>query len=126
MEDKDYPLKDECYHVIGCCMKVHTELGSGFLEPVYQEALSYELAKQYVPYSKEKVLDIYYDGRVLNKKYVADFVCFESLIVEVKATENLAPEHLAQVINYLKATKHKVALLINFGSSKLQYKRVIL
>ena len=107
-------------------MKVHTELGSGFLEPVYQEALSYELAKQYVPYSKEKVLDIYYDGRVLNKKYVADFVCFESLIVEVKATENLAPEHLAQVINYLKATKHKVALLINFGSSKLQYKRVIL
>ena len=107
-------------------MKVHNELGCGFLEPVYQEALAYELIKQSIPFVKEKVLDIYYDGMLLNKKYVADFICYGSLIIELKAIDALAPEHMAQVLNYLKATKLRVGLLINFGTTKLQYKRVIL
>lgn len=126
MTEEQYLLKEECYQVIGCAMKVHNELGCGFLEPVYQEALAYELNKQTIPFVREKVLDIYYDGVLLNKKYVADFLCYESLIVELKAADAIAPEHLAQVLNYLKATKLRVGLLINFGTTKLQYKRVIL
>lgn len=126
MTEETFLLKDECYKIIGCSMKVHNELGCGFLGPVYQEALAYELIKQSIPFVKEKVLDIYYDGMLLNKKYVADFICYDSLIIELKAVDALAPEHMAQVLNYLKATKLRVGLLINFGTTKLQYKRVIL
>lgn len=124
--DKNYLLKDECYKVIGCAMKVHSELGCGFLEPVYQEALAIELEESGVPFLKEKVLDITYSGRILKKKYVADFVCYDQIVLELKAKEALAPEHTSQVINYLKATGLKIGLLLNFGSPKLQYKRVIL
>jgi len=107
-------------------MEVHKNLGAGFLEPVYQEALSLELAVANIPFTKEKVLDVWYKGKLLEKKYVADFVCFGEVIVELKAVETIIPEHLAQVLNYLKATGKKVGLLINFGSRSLQYKRVIL
>ncbi|MDZ7846871.1 MAG: GxxExxY protein [Owenweeksia sp.] len=126
MDTNDFPLKDECYRVIGCAMEVHNELGCGFLEPVYQEALGREFFESEIPYVKEQRLDVSYKGRLLNKKYIADFICFDKLIVEVKAMEGLLPEHTAQVLNYLKATGLKVGLLINFGATKLQYKRVIL
>ena len=107
-------------------MKVLNELGHGFLESVYQEALSIVFQENSIPFNKEQVLDIYFKGRLLNKKYVADFICYDEVIVELKAMENIAPEHIAQVLNYLKATGKKLGLLINFGTSKLQYKRVIL
>ncbi len=123
---EEYPFKEECYKIIGCCMEVHNELGCGFLEPVYQEALSVVLQENKIPFVKEKVLDIEFRGRILNKKYIADFICFDEVIVELKAVEGLLPEHTAQVLNYLKATGKKLGLLINFGSPKLQYKRVIL
>jgi len=123
---EEYPFKEECYKIIGCCMEVHNELGCGFLEPVYQEALSVVLLENKIPFVKEKVLDIEFRGRILNKKYIADFICFDEVIVELKAVEGLLPEHTAQVLNYLKATGKKLGLLINFGSPKLQYKRVIL
>jgi GxxExxY protein len=123
---EEFPFKEECFKVIGCCMEVHKNLGAGFLEPVYQEALSLELAVANIPFTKEKVLDVWYKGKLLEKKYVADFVCFGEVIVELKAVETIIPEHLAQVLNYLKATGKKVGLLINFGSRSLQYKRVIL
>jgi GxxExxY protein len=123
---EEFPFKEECYRIIGCAMEVHKTLGPGFLEPVYQEALSWELSASGIPFQKEKVLDIWYKGTKLNKKYVADFVCFSEVIVETKAMEGLSPDHIAQVLNYLKATNKKIGLLINFGAKSLQYKRVIL
>ena len=107
-------------------MEVHRELGCGFLEPVYQEALSIVFREKQIPFIKEKVLDIEFRGRVLDKKYVADFICFDEIIVELKATDGLADHDMAQVLNYLKATGKRLGLLVNFGQTKLQYKRVIL
>ena len=107
-------------------MEVHKTLGSGFLEPVYQEALALELSIAGIPFQKEKVLDVWYKEKLLTKKYVADFICFNEVIVETKAMEGLSPDHIAQVLNYLKATNKKIGLLINFGARSLQYKRVIL
>jgi GxxExxY protein len=104
---EDYPLKDECYRIIGCCMEVHKTLGAGFLEAVYQEALMLELKAANIDFVKEKVLDVFYKGKLLDKKYVADFVCFNEVIVELKAVDALSPDHLAQVLNYLKATGKK-------------------
>lgn len=123
---EEFPFKQECYQIIGCCMEVHKALGPGFLEAVYQEALSLELQAANIPFIKEKVLEVWYKGILLEKKYVADFLCFNDVIVEVKAVEALSPEHIAQVLNYLKATGKKIGLLVNFGSRSLQYKRVIL
>ena len=121
-----YLYKQECYNIIGAAMEVHNELGHGFLEPVYQEALSIILEEKGIPFVKEQVLDIHFKGKMLKKKYVADYICYNEIIVEVKAKEGLTPDHVAQVLNYLKATGKKLGLLINFGSPKLQYKRIIL
>jgi GxxExxY protein len=126
MDTNDYPFKEECYHIIGACMNVHNELGCGFLEAVYQEALLYEFIDLNIPAQKEKVLDVYYKHHLLEKKYVADFLCFHEVILELKAVEVIHPEHIAQVLNYLKATGKKIGLLVNFGTTKLQYKRIIL
>jgi GxxExxY protein len=126
MNPDEYLYKGECYKIIGACMDVHNELGCGFLEPVYQEALSVEFAQQNIPFQKEKVLDVFYKSRLLNKKYIADFVCYDEIILELKAVDTFHPEHIAQVLNYLKATGKKIGLLVNFGNTKLQYKRIIL
>lgn len=123
---EEYPYKEECYKIIGCAMEVHKELGCGFLEPVYQEALSIVFEEKGIPYVREKVLEISFRGKTLQKKYVADFICFNEVIVELKALDALCPEHTAQVLNYLKATGKKLGLIINFGAKSLQYKRVIL
>jgi GxxExxY protein len=123
---EEFPYKSECYQIIGCCMEVHKALGAGFLEAVYQEALGLEFSEKSIPFVKEKVLDVWYKGKLLDKKYIADYICFDEVIVELKACESLSPEHIAQVLNYLKATGKKIGLLINFGSQSLQYKRVIL
>lgn len=122
---EDYPLKEECYRVIGACMEVHHELGCGFLEAVYEEALVNEFLARKIPFKKETRLDVYYKGIKLEKYYVADFICFDELIIEIKACDGIADEHIAQVLNYLKATHLKVGLLINFGTPKLQSRRVI-
>jgi GxxExxY protein len=122
----EFPFKDECYDIIGACMEVANELGCGFLEGVYQEALCYEFLDKGVPFEKGKVLDVYYKERLLNKKYIADFLCFGEVILEIKALDALHPEHTAQVLNYLKATGKKIGLLVNFGTAKIQYKRIIL
>jgi len=123
---EEYILKDECYKIIGACMEVHTELGSGFLEAVYEEAIKIEFDEREIPFVSEIKMDVYYKGEKLNKFYQADFICYDQIIVEIKAIENLADTHIAQILNYLKATGHRVGLLINFGTKKLQYKRVIL
>jgi GxxExxY protein len=113
------------YAIIGAAMEVHRRLGHGFLEPVYQEALEREFAFQGIPAEREVVLSISYRGQVLRTSYLADFVCFGSIIVELKALSAFDPAHLAQVINYLKATGNDVGVLLNFGTTRLQYKRIV-
>ena len=117
--------KDESYKIINACMEVHKELGPGFLESVYQEALGIEFDKQNIPFDKEKELNIKYKNVILNKKYYADFVCYDKIIIELKALGNLNNDHIAQVLNYLKATDFKLGILVNFGEPKLTYKRLV-
>jgi len=118
-------LKNEVYQIIGAAMEVHKILGCGFLEAVYQEALELEFQIKKIPYEREKTLQIEYKGNILKKGYVADFICFGKVIVELKALSNLCDDHYAQIINYLKATDNDVGVLINFGTISLQYKRVV-
>ena len=116
----------ESYAVIGAAMKVHSELGCGFLEAVYQEALEIEFKNKNIPYVREKRLPIYYDGQKLKTYYQADFICYDNIIVELKAIKTLSDIEKAQVFNYLKASKLKKALLLNFGESHLVFKRFVL
>jgi len=118
--------KEECFKIIGACFEVHNELGCGFLEAVYQEALAWELEERKIPFEQEKILDIYYKGKLLKKKYVADFVCYSNIIIELKALGSLTSDHDAQVLNYLKATGIKPGILVNFGETSLKYKRLVL
>ncbi len=106
-------------------MEVHKELGCGFLEAVYQEALGREFVDQGVPFYEQPIIDIAYKGKLLTKKYQPDYICFSDIIVEIKATSSLSGIEEAQIINYLKATGIKVGLLINFGSASLEYKRMV-
>ena len=107
-------------------MTVHSILGCGFLEPVYQEALELEFKQQAIPYNREVSININYRETLLEKSYRADFVCFDKIIVELKAVSELTAIHEAQLMNYLKASKHRIGLLINFGDTTLRHKRFIL
>lgn len=126
MSETDFYLKDESYGIIGCCMEVHSQLGCGFLEAIYQEALAIEFSQSGVPYQQQKELQIAYKGTHLEKKYIADFICYNKVIVEIKAVSELTDIHYAQLFNYLRATNIKLGLLFNFGRKSLQYKRIIL
>ncbi|WP_430812602.1 MULTISPECIES: GxxExxY protein [unclassified Carboxylicivirga] len=119
------PDKEKTYKIIGCCMEVHTVLGGGMLEAIYQEALGIELELKGISFQREKELRVNYKGVRLNKTYKADYICYDEIILELKAVSELTDEHLAQVINYLKITGKKLALLVNFGNESLEYKRVI-
>lgn len=125
IDTDEYPFQDECYKIFGACMEVSNELGSGFLEAVYQEALCYEFSDQDIQFESQKIMDIVYKKRLLKKKYIADFICFGEVILEIKAIDSLKAEHTSQVLNYLNATGKKVGLLVNFGTSRIQYKRII-
>jgi GxxExxY protein len=118
--------REEVFQIIGAAIEVHKELGSGFLEAVYQEALAYELSLRKIPFVSQQSLKIQYKTHVLNKEYIADLVCFNSIIVELKALQRLTGHEESQVINYLRSTGMRVGLLINFGSSgKLEWKRLV-
>ncbi len=106
---------NESYAINGAAMQVYNVLGHGCLESVYQEALAIEFTKRGIPYQREKELKIYYDGKELQQTYRADFVCYDDIIVEIKAVSELDGSHRSQVYNYLKATGFKLGLLINFG-----------
>jgi len=123
---EDYIYKDLSYQIIGKCMEVHNSLGNGFLEIVYKDALEYEFNKADIPYEREKKYEVNYNGIVLPHKFYADFVVFDKIILEVKALQKgYADEHIAMCINYLKVSGNKLALLVNFGTLRLQTKRII-
>lgn len=110
---------------IGACMKVHAELGSGFLEAVYQEAIEKEFSKRKIPFKRQQKLTIAYEGDILSKYYMADFFCFDKIILEIKVANYFSDSHYKQLQNYIKATKMKLGLLVNFGTSSLTYKRIL-
>jgi GxxExxY protein len=117
--------KNESYAIVGACMKVHRALGPGFLEAVYEEVLEKEFIIQNIPFKKQVQLDLYYEGVKLKKHYRADFVCYDSIIVELKAVAHIPSVFYAQLQNYLKCTNMELGLLINFGSPSLTYKRIL-
>ena len=119
-------MKDErTYKIIGAAIEVHKELGCGFLEAVYQEALEREFAIQRIPFKAQPIIQIRYKEQLLNKTYQPDFISYDEVIVEIKALAKLTGIEEAQLINYLKATGLKVGLLLNFGSKSLEYKRFV-
>ena len=118
-------LKKEAYNIIGACMEVHSILGQGFLESVYQEALAIEFEKRKIPFVKEKKLEIEYKDVKLEKYYIADFICYDNIIVELKALTDLTSNETSQVLNYLTITGYSLALLVNFGQKSLEYKRLV-
>lgn len=123
----DLLFKDEVYKVAGAAIEVHRELGRGFLEAVYQEALERELVGRGIPFVAQKPLTILYKGEPLMKQYIADLVCFDKIIVELKTVDALTDIDTAQILNYLKATGLRVGVLINFRSSgRLEWKRFVM
>lgn len=124
MKDIIYP--DESYRIIGACFEVYKEKGSGFLEAVFQECLELEMGLQSIPYVAQQPLPLTYKGQLLKQRYIADLVCYEKVIVEVKAVEKIADEHRAQLLNYLHATGLRLGLLVNFGHQpKLEWERMV-
>lgn len=118
--------KEEVYKIIGAAMMAHREMGCGFAEPVYQECMEVELADRQVPAEAQKEMKITYKGRLLKKAYIADFVAFGKIIVELKALDKLTSREESQVINYLKTSGLQVGVLINFGAQSLEWKRIVL
>ena len=115
----------QTYAINGAAMAVHRELGRGFLESVYQEALAIELTLREIPFKREVHLPVRYRGHLLSVFFKADFVCFDQVIVEVKALESIGPIEQAQAINYLKVTGYERAVILNFGTPSLQHKRIV-
>lgn len=118
--------KEESYYIIGKCFEVHNELGPGFLEIVYKDALEFEFKNDKLPFDREVRYNVNYKGTVLNHHFYADFVVFDSIILEIKAKSAISDQCIAQAINYLKVSGNKLALIVNFGEKKLTSKRVIL
>ena len=116
MEDTKLIYPEECYAIRGAIFEVYHEVGNGFREEVYQQCLERELAARGIPFDAKRELKIFYKGEPIEKTYIPDFVCYDKIIVEIKAVDVLSAEHRSQVMNYLKLTRVKLGLLVNFGS----------
>lgn len=121
----EFIYKEEGYKIIGCFYNVYNTLGNGFLESVYMEALTKEFEKNKIPYKAEEKIEVFYNEEKLKKFFKADFLCYDDIIVEIKAEKFLSVASKNQVLNYLKASNHKVAYLVNFGGDKIYIKRFI-
>lgn len=119
-------FKDESYAIIGSCMEVHKELGKGFSEIIYGDALTIEFNNKNIPFSREVLYKINYKGKTLPHFYKADFLVLNEIILEIKAIESLTSSHIKQTLNYLAAANKKLGLLVNFGEDSLTYKRIVL
>ncbi|MDW8850002.1 GxxExxY protein [Flavobacterium sp. MMLR14_040] len=117
--------KEEYYKIVGICMEVHRILGGGLLEVVYKDALEYEFRKHNIPFQREKEYNIKYKDIVLAHKFYADFIVYEEIILEIKASKDIIDEHIAQTINYLKLADSDLGIIINFSKKSLEHKRVI-
>ena len=122
----DIVYKTEGYDLIGICMEVHNNLGPGFSEIVYKDALEYELSVNDIRFDREKKYEVNYKDIILPHVFYADFVVFDKIILEIKGVKKLTDEFTAQCINYLKVSGNKLALLVNFGETRLNYKRIVL
>jgi GxxExxY protein len=118
--------KEDTFKIIGISMEVHNQLGKGFSEVVYSDALEIEFIDNNIKYSKEQKFNISYKGNILPHKYKADFIINDTIVLEIKAIQCLTSSHVKQTLNYLAVSKLKIGLLINFGEDSLKYKRVIL
>ena len=126
MMQVDLIYAEEAYAIFGACFDVCNHMGNGFVEPVYQECLEIEFESKEIPHIAQQELHLQYRGRVLKRKYVPDFVCYDKVIVEIKAVSTSTDEHRAQVHNYLAATGYQLGLLINFGHAQsVQYERIV-
>ena len=122
--DKIFAFKEETHQILGAAFEVYNQKGCGFLEPVYQECLALEFQMQNIPFRAQTPIHLDYKGMALQQRYCADFICFDKILVEIKAVSQFADEHRAQIINYLNATQMPVGLLINFGHyPKVEYQR---
>lgn len=118
--------KEESYEIIKRCMEVHNELGQGFSEIVYKDALELVFRQENIFYEREKEYSVSFRGIELPHQFYADFVVFNKIILEVKSVLQLASEHISQTINYLKVSNNRLGLLVNFGKNSLEYKRIVL
>ena len=116
--------EEETYTIIGAAIEVHRELGHGFLEAVYQEALEKEFREKSIQFQREVPLRIYYKKRPLNKYYIADFICYNKIIIELKTVSVITKNHYRQLLNYLTATGLKLGLILNYGKQSLEYRRI--
>ena len=123
--DNKILYKEESFKIIGACMKVHRSLGAGFLEAVYEEALEKEFLIQNIPFKRQLKLELYYENVKLNKYYRADFLCYDSIVLEIKAVNHIPDTFYAQLKNYLRCSNMELGVLINFGTPSLTYKRII-
>jgi len=122
---KDLICKEVSYFIIGKCMEVHKTLGPGFLEIVYKDALEYELSSANILYEREKKFEVHYKDITLPHKFYADFIVDDSIILEIKSSNGITTENLAQTFNYVKVSKKRLALIVNFGEYSLNYKRIV-
>ena len=118
-------LEQETFKVIGACIQVHKKLGSGFSESVYHQAIEKELLNTNIPFEQQKKVPIYYDGELLDTFFIADFVCYDNVILEIKSVPALQDQMKQQVVNYLKSSTIEVGMLINFGEKSLKWKRFV-
>ncbi|MCF8307330.1 MAG: GxxExxY protein [Ignavibacteriales bacterium] len=119
-------LKEESYAIIGKCIEVHNNLGPGFLEIVYKDALEYEFRKANIPFEREKMYEVIYKGTILPHKFYADFMVYDKIILEIKGVSAISDEFTAQAMNYLKISCKQLALIVNFGELRLNYKRIVM
>jgi GxxExxY protein len=122
---EDLLFKEECYQIIGASMKVHAKLGKGFREIIYKDALEIEFIKNKISYEREKRFKVEYENVILPHGFDADFFVFDAIVVEIKAKLGLYPDNFRQTLNYLKASRIKLGILINFGESSLKFHRIV-
>ena len=123
--EESYLFQKECSEIIASAFAVHNELGKGFLEAVYQEALAIEFSEKNIPFLKAEKINVFYKNQKLTKYYIADFVCYNELLLEIKALDAISSDNISKMLNYIKATGFDLGLIINFGDSKVQIKRIL-